>query len=51
MRFFPHSNNEFSGVRQGGMNGVLKFTKLEDGDIKLEMLQYGTIIGSGIKKK
>ena len=51
MRFFPFAKNEFSGIRQAGINGVLKFTKLENGDIKLEMLQYGSIVGSGIKKK
>jgi hypothetical protein len=51
MRFFPVSKNEFSAIRQGGVNGVLKFTKLENGDTSLEMLQYGNVIGNGVKKK
>lgn len=50
MRFFPISTNEFQAVRQGGTDGVLKFTELEDGTIKLEMLQYGELIGWGIRK-
>lgn len=50
MRFFPISENEFQGIRQGGADGVLKFTKLENGSTKLEMLQYGEVIGSGTKK-
>lgn len=49
MRFFPVAANEFQAVRQGGVDGVLQFTTLENGDIKLEMLQYGRLIGSGIK--
>lgn len=50
MRFFPVSANEFQGVRQGGADGVLRFTTSKNGEIKLEMLQYDEIIGSGIKK-
>lgn len=51
MRFFPVTANEFQAVRQGGTDGVLRFTALENGDVKLEMLQYGEVIGSGIRKK
>ncbi|MCZ4242671.1 serine hydrolase domain-containing protein [Pedobacter punctiformis] len=51
MRFFPVSANEFSRISQGGVDGILKFTKLENGDTKLEMLQYGNVIGTGIKSK
>lgn len=51
MRFFPSASGEFSAIRHGGMNGVLKFTKLENGDTELEMLEYGTRIGYGIRKK
>lgn len=50
MRFFPISSAEFLGVRQGGRNGVLKFTKLENGTMRLEMLEYGKAIGNGIRK-
>lgn len=49
MRFFPISENEFQGIRQGGMDGVLKFTKTQDGKMKLEMSEYGRVIGNGIK--
>ncbi|RDI10437.1 serine hydrolase domain-containing protein [Flavobacterium sp. AG291] len=51
MRFFPFNRNEFAAIRQGGTNGILKFTTSDNGDIKLEMLQYGNLVGSGIKKK
>ncbi|QXV63799.1 beta-lactamase family protein [Mucilaginibacter sp. 21P] len=51
MRFFPVSASEFQAIRQGGADGVLKFTELSNGDTRLEMLQYGEVIGSGIKKK
>ncbi len=51
MRFFPVSSSEFQGIRQGGTDGLLRFTELSNGDTKLEMLQYGEVIGSGIKKK
>ena len=51
MRFFPTSASEFQGIRQGGADGVLRFTQLENGDTKLEMIEYGKVIGSGIRKK
>jgi CubicO group peptidase (beta-lactamase class C family) len=51
MRFFPIAVNEFQGIRQGGVDGVLRFTTLTDGGIKMEMLEYGRVIGSGILKK
>ncbi|PST83905.1 serine hydrolase [Pedobacter yulinensis] len=51
MRFFPVSVNEFKAIRQGGTDGELKFTELPNGDTKLEMLQYGKVIGGGIRKK
>lgn len=51
MRFFPVSDNEFQAIRQGGADGVLRFTMLDNGATKLEMLQSGAVIGSGIKKK
>ncbi|MEO5911042.1 MAG: serine hydrolase domain-containing protein [Pelobium sp.] len=50
MRFFPTSNNTFQAIRQGGSDGVMTFTKLSDGTIKLEMTQYGKVIGNGIRK-
>lgn len=49
MRFFPVSANEFQAVRQGGTDGVLKFTTQENGTVKLEMLQYGQLMGWGNK--
>ena len=51
MRFFPYALNEFYAIRQGGTNGVLKFAKLENGDMALEMLEYGSKIGYGVRKK
>ena len=51
MRFYPYARNEFAAIRQGGANGILKFTQLDNGDTKLEMLQYGNPVGSGIRKK
>jgi CubicO group peptidase (beta-lactamase class C family) len=50
MRFFPTSNNTFQAIRQGGVDGVLTFTKLNDGTMKLEMTQYGQVIGNGLRK-
>jgi hypothetical protein len=41
MRFFPSSANIFHAIRQGGTNGVMEFTKQDDGTIKLEMSIYG----------
>ena len=51
MRFFPVSPNEFQGMMLGGANGVLRFINTESGTIKMEMLQAGKIIGSGIRNK
>lgn len=50
MRFFPTSENTFQAIRQGGVDGVMKFTQQSDGTMKLEMTQYGQIIGSGTRK-
>lgn len=47
MRFFPISGNEYKGLRQGGADGILKFTKLDNGKMKMEMLENGQVIGSG----
>ncbi|RZJ86157.1 MAG: class A beta-lactamase-related serine hydrolase [Chryseobacterium sp.] len=47
MRFFPISANEFQGIRQGGADGVLRFTKLDNGKLKMEMLQNSQVIGTG----
>lgn len=49
MRFFPISANEFKGIRQGGADGVIRFTQLDNGKLKMEMLQNGEIVGSGNK--
>lgn len=49
MRFFPVTSNEFQGMMLGGANGVLRFTNKENGTTKMEMLQAGKIIGSGIR--
>ncbi|RWW91664.1 serine hydrolase domain-containing protein [Flavobacterium cerinum] len=50
VRFFPYTKNEFKGIRQGGADAVLKFTKTDDGRMKLEMLQNGKIIDFGIRE-
>ncbi|PYF74340.1 serine hydrolase domain-containing protein [Pedobacter nutrimenti] len=50
MRFFPIAKDQFQGIRQGGADAVLKFTDMENGDTKLEMLQYGKVIGTSVKK-
>lgn len=50
MRFFPIGENQFQAIRQGGADGVIKFTEMENGDTKLEMLQHGKVIGTGIRK-
>jgi len=47
MRFYPISANEFKAIRQGGADGVLRFTKLDGGKLKMEMLQDAEVIGSG----
>jgi len=51
MRFFPVSDTEFQAIRQGGADGVLKFTVTANGETHLEMLQYGNLVGQGIRKK
>lgn len=50
MRFFPIAENEFQGIRQGGADGVLRFTQLPNQEIKLEMLEYGKVIGTAFRK-
>lgn len=51
MRFFPISENTFQAIRQGGADGVMKFTpQSDDGPMQLEMTQYGQIIGNGVRK-
>jgi len=50
MRFFPIGENQFQAIRQGGADGVLKFTEMENGDTKLEMLQHGKVNGTGTRK-
>ena len=50
MRFFPINNNRFKAIRQGGSDGELRFTEMTNGEIKLEMLQSGKIIGTSFKK-
>ncbi|WP_293915579.1 MULTISPECIES: serine hydrolase domain-containing protein [unclassified Sphingobacterium] len=49
LRFYPVSANEFQGIRQGGMDSALKFTVLENGNIKLQMSEYADTIATGIK--
>jgi CubicO group peptidase (beta-lactamase class C family) len=49
MRFFPSSENTFQAIRQGGTDGVMKFMPQSDGTMKLEMTQYGQVIGNGIR--
>jgi len=51
MRFFPTSENTFQAIRQGGADGVLKFTLQSDGTMALEMTQYGQIVGKGVLKR
>lgn len=50
MRFFPTSGNTFQAIRQGGADGVMKFILRSDGSMKLEMTQYGELIGEGIRE-
>jgi hypothetical protein len=33
-----------------GSGGVMKFTTLQNGDVKLEMLQNGEVVGPGLRK-
>ena len=49
LRFFPVAPGEFQGILQGGNDAVLRFTTMEDGGVKLEMLQYGSVIGTCMK--
>lgn len=51
MRFFPTSENTFQAIRQGGTDGVMKFTLQNDGTMKLEMSQYKEIIGKGVRQQ
>lgn len=51
MRFFPVSKYQFKAIRQGGSDGELRFTEMENGNIKLEMLQSEKIIGTGVKER
>lgn len=50
MRFFPYAKNEFRGIRQASADAVLRFIKTDDGRMKLEMLQNGKIVDSGIRE-
>jgi len=50
MRFFPTSENTFQAIRQGGTDGKMQFTQQQDGSLKLEMTQYGQLIGRGIRR-
>lgn len=50
MRFFPVDRNRFKAIRQGGSEGELRFSETKKGNIILEMLQSGKIIGTGLKK-
>lgn len=50
MRFFPLAVNEFKGIRQGGADAIMRFSKDEAGKVQLELLQNGKVIGSGTKE-
>lgn len=50
MRFFPTSSNTFQAIRQGGTDGVMKFSKQPNGELMLEMTQYGQLIGQGVRQ-
>ena len=50
LRFFPITENEFQGIRQGGADGIIRFTQLPNQEVKLEMLEYGKVIGTAIRK-
>lgn len=47
MRFFPTSSNTFQAIRQGGVDGVMKFSTQPNGELMLEMTQYKQLIGKG----
>jgi CubicO group peptidase (beta-lactamase class C family) len=49
LRFFPVAADEFQGILQGGADAVLKFALGADGRMQLEMLQYGSLIGTYVK--
>lgn len=49
MRFFPSSESTFQAIMQGGTDGAIKFIPQSDGTMKLEMTQYGQVIGNGIR--
>lgn len=51
MRFYPISETKFQGIRQASNDSYLQFTPMENGDLKLELLQGGKVIDSGIRKK
>lgn len=51
MRFYPISETKFQGIRQASNDSYLQFTSMENGDMKLELLQGGKVIDSGIRKK
>lgn len=51
MRFFPISDNEFKGIRQGGADAVIKFNRDDKGKMNMEMLQNGRKIGFGIREE
>jgi len=51
MRFYPISETKFQGIRQASNDSYLQFTPMENGDMKLELLQGGKVIDSGIRKK
>lgn len=50
MRSFPTAENTFQAIMQGGMDGLMRFTRQNDGTMKLEMTQYGRKVGEGIRK-
>lgn len=50
MRFFPTAGNTFHAIMQGGADGVMEFIPQEDGTMKLQMTQYGQLIGTGVRK-
>lgn len=51
MRFFPISETTFQGIRQASNDSYLQFTPMGNGDMKLELLEAGKVIDSGIRKK
>lgn len=51
MRFFPISEKEFKGIRQGGADATLRFVTNEAGKMTMEMLQNDQKIGFGIREE